>query len=363
MPERQKLALIYGGKNGEHEVSLASAAAVLKNLDQQRYDIFPISINKQGQMHLHRMQDLLPYDVLPVETRAAQLIPSLIVNQEWFQPIDVVLPILHGSSYEDGCLQGLFRLANVAFVGCDVLSSSIGMDKDIARRLACTNGIRATPYYVVSQTMSDNDWEGILEQAVQAHSWPLFVKPCASGSSVGIHKVHHKISAMIAIKDAFRFDEQVLIEAYAPGREIEVAVLQDLKNREIKASCPGEIQVKHPDGFYSYAAKYLQSDCSQYLIPAPLDDKWRQTIETQAKEIFIKLKCKGLARVDFFFDEASETLLFNEINTLPGFTSISLYPSLWAASGLSFTKLLDILIDTALLQQNMRQQLVTDYQV
>lgn len=363
MSGRLKLALIYGGRNGEHEVSLASAAAVLKNLDQEQYQIFPISINKQGKIYLHLLEDLMTYERLPVETANGQMITSLVCEEHFFLPVDVVLPILHGVSYEDGCLQGLLRLTNVAFVGCDVLSSAIGMDKDIARRLACTDGLQSTPYAVVDQTMSDNDWEGILNQVVQAHDWPLFIKPCASGSSVGIHKVNDKATAMAAIKDAFRFDEQVLIEAYAPGREIEVAVLQDLNNRQIMSSCPGEIEVKHPDGFYSYAAKYLQSDCSRYLIPAPLSEAWRQKIEQAAVHIFKKLKCKGLARVDFFFDEATETLLFNEINTLPGFTSISLYPSLWQACGLSFPKLLDILIQTALLQQTMRKQLVTDFHV
>jgi D-alanine-D-alanine ligase len=364
MAERIKLALIYGGKNGEHEVSLVSAASVLQQLDASRYEIYPISIDKQGLMHLHQLEDLAASDTgLPLRTPGGQAITSLIKDGHFFLPIDVVLPILHGIQYEDGCLQGLLRLANVAYVGCDVLSSAIGMDKDIARRLACTDGLKSTAYLVLDQMMSDNTWEIHLNQAIENYGWPLFIKPCASGSSVGIHKVSDKISAMQAIKDAFRYDDQVLIEAYAPGREIEVAVLQNMQHREVMCSCPGEIQVKHPDGFYSYAAKYLESECSRYLIPAPLDAAWTQKIQDAAKAIFIKLKCKGLARVDFFFHEETQTLLFNEVNTMPGFTAISLYPSLWKASDLSFSQLLDTLIETAMLQHQIRQHLVTDFHV
>jgi D-alanine-D-alanine ligase len=364
MSGRLKLALIYGGKNGEHEVSLVSAAAVLKHLDMTRYEVFPISINKQGLMHLHLLEDLQNCESgLPVTSPRAQSIPSLVNNGHFFLSVDVVLPILHGINYEDGCLQGLLRLANVAFVGCDILSSAMGMDKDIARRLACTDGIKSTAYRVLDQMMSDNTWEAVLDESIESFAWPLFIKPCASGSSVGIHKVVDKTAAMQAIKDAFRYDDQVLIEAYAPGREIEVAVLQDMQKREIRSSCPGEIQVIHPDGFYSYAAKYLESDCSRYLIPAPLDQVWTQKVKDAAIAIFKKLKCKGLARVDFFFDEQTQTLLFNEINTLPGFTAISLYPSLWKASGLDFSELLDALIETAILQQNIRSHLVTDFHV
>jgi D-alanine-D-alanine ligase len=364
MAERLKLALIYGGKNGEHEVSLVSAASVIKQLDKQRYDIYPISIDKQGLMKLHVLEDIMDCSPsLPLTSGRAQAVPSLMMNGAFFIDVDVVLPILHGISYEDGCFQGLLRLANVAFVGCDVLSSALGMDKDLARRLACNDGVQSTPYRVIDQMMSDNTWELILNEAIDEYGWPLFIKPCASGSSVGIHKVNDKNSALEAIKDAFRYDEQVLIEAYASGREIEVAVLQDMQNREVRSSCPGEIQVKHPDGFYSYAAKYLESDCSRYLIPAPIEEKWRVQIQEAAVHIFKKLKCKGLARVDFFFDDQKQILLFNEINTLPGFTSISLYPSLWQASGLSFSALLDALIETAILQHKIRSHWVTDFQM
>jgi len=362
MSERLKVALLFGGKNGEHEISLASAASVLKNLDPHIYDITPIAIDKHGHAHLHDQQTLRKYEKsLPVCTDYSKPLSSLIVNSQFCVPVDVVIPIMHGTSYEDGCFQGLLRLSNVAFVGCDVLSSALGMDKDIARRIACTDGVQSTRYLLINKQMSDNDWSHMVDEAIIQFGWPLFVKPCSSGSSVGIHKAHNKTQLFDAILDAFRFDEEVLIEAFVEGREIEVAVLQDFKNREIICSIPGEICVTHPDGFYSYDAKYIDSGSSQYLIPAPLSAEWTKKIQDTSISIFKKLKCKGLARVDFFFNEKTQALYFNEVNTMPGFTAISLYPSMWAKSGKSYSQLLASLIETAILQHDARKNLMTDY--
>lgn len=362
MTQRLKLALIYGGNNSEHEISLVSAASVLKNLDINRYEVFPIAIDKQGNLHLHQEQDLRQYEkALPVKTKQSRQIPTLIADAKFFIPVDVVFPIMHGTNYEDGSFQGLLKLAQVAFVGCDVLSSAVGMDKDFARRIACTDGVQSTHYKLINKNMSDNMWDRVVDEAIASFGWPLFIKPCSQGSSVGIHKAKNKQEVFDALQDAFKYDQEVLIEAFVSGREIEVAVLEDFKNRQIKSSVPGEICVNHPEGFYSYDAKYIHSESSTYLIPAPLSLEWTKKIQDTAKEIFTKLKCKGMARVDFFFDEKNQKLYFNEVNTIPGFTSISLYPSMWRESGLSFSALLDLLIETAILQHEIRQNLVMDY--
>lgn len=362
MIQRLKVALLYGGNNSEHEVSLASAASVLKHLDPGTYQVFPIAIDKHGVAHLHDEADLRVLDTsLPVVTEKSKKLPSLMTDAKFCLQVDVVLPIMHGTFYEDGCFQGLLRLANVAFVGCDVLASSVGMDKDIARIVACNDGIKCAKYTSIYKNTSDNDWEKIVDQAITQFGWPLFIKPCSSGSSVGIHKAQNRQQVFDAIKDAFRFDEEVLIEQGIIGREIEVSVLEDLKNGKVICSLPGEIRVNHEDGFYSYDAKYINSQSSEYLIPAPLSAEWTDKIRQAAVTIFKKLKCKGLARVDFFFDERHQKLYFNEINTMPGFTSISLYPSMWKKSGINFNELLALLIETAILQHEIRQNLITNY--
>jgi D-alanine-D-alanine ligase len=364
MSNRLKIALLYGGKNGEHEVSLASAASVLKHLSPEQYDVTPISIDKQGHVYLQSVDELRQFEtVLPVQIASSRLLPSLIVDTTFCIPVDVVFPVMHGVSYEDGCLQGLLKLANVAYVGCDVLSSAVGMDKDLTRRIACDEQIQSTQYLVINKNHSDNDWESMIERAIEQFGFPMFIKPCSSGSSVGIHKAKNRQEIFTALQDALRYDEEALIEACVYGREIEVAVLEDLKGRCIKSSVPGEICVNHPDGFYSYNAKYINSGSSEYLIPAPLSQEWTDKICDAAVKIFQRLKCKGLARVDFFFDEKNQCLYFNEINTMPGFTSISLYPSMWAKSGINFPDLLASLIETAILQQEVRKNLVTDFKV
>jgi D-alanine-D-alanine ligase len=362
MSERLKVALLYGGNSSEHEISLISAASVLKNLESQKYEVFPIGIDKQGLLFLNQEAELRAFETaLPVKTTKSQAIESLIKDAQFFIPIDVVIPMLHGSNYEDGCIQGLLKLAHVAYVGCDVLSSSIGMDKDMTRRIACTDGIESTRYALIQKSMSDNLWNDIVDQAISQFGFPLFVKPCSLGSSVAIHKTYNKQQVFDAIQDAFRYDSEVLIEAFVSGREIEVAVLEDAKQREILTSVPGEIRVNHPNGFYSYDAKYIDSNSSEYLIPAPLSVEWTLKIREAAKSIFKKLKCKGMARVDFFFDEQQQKLYFNEINTIPGFTSISLYPSMWKHTGINFPELLDSLIESAIVQYQMIRNLVTDY--
>ena len=358
------LLLLYGGKSGEHEISLISAASVLAHLDSTRYHIIPIGIDKGGRCYLNDYQELLNYkEALPVVTPHSRPLESLLSNGRLAVDADVVFPVVHGPLYEDGCLQGVLELADVAYVGCGVLSSAIGMDKDMARRVVCVNGIQAARYRLFSWQAQSGELEQFCQQAAAELGWPLFVKPCSMGSSVGIHKANSMAELVAAIMDARRYDDEVLIEEFIAGREIEIAVLENaLFPAAPKVSLPGEIRVNHPDGFYSYTAKYLESEQTDLLVPAALDEQLIVRLQHAAADIFTRLKCKGMARIDFFVNDKNGQIYFNEINTIPGFTSISMYPRMWQASGLDYSALLDCLIDLAMTRHDARKQLVRAYQ-
>jgi D-alanine-D-alanine ligase len=363
MSKPVNLILLYGGKSGEHEVSLVSAASVFRHLDARKYNIIPIAMDKNGQFHLHEYDDLLTYkDQLPVVTASSKPLASLVVDGRLAVDAEIVFPVVHGPLYEDGCLQGLLELAGVAYVGCDVLASALAMDKDMARRVACTNGIKATKYRMLSWHSDAQRRQEFCQQVATELGWPLFVKPCSLGSSVGIHKAKNIVELTHAVDDALRYDEEILVEQFIEGREIELAVLENsVPFTSPRVSIAGEIKVNHPDGFYSYTAKYLESGQTDLIIPALLSDKLRKQLTEAAAHIFTSLKCKGMARVDFFVNDKTEEIYFNEINTLPGFTSISMYPKLWQATGLEYPNLLDELIQLAKIHQNCRKHLVTNY--
>lgn len=363
MSKRINLALLYGGKSGEHEISLLSAASVLAQLDASKYHIIPIGMDKNGRCYVNDYQELLRHKTsLPVMTAQSKPLPSLLVDGRLAVDAEVVFPVVHGPLYEDGCLQGLLTLAGVAWVGCDVLSSAIGMDKDMARRVIGQD-IRYAQYKMLSWHSNAQERQRFCEDTAATLGWPLFVKPCSLGSSVGIHKAKNMEELVAAVDDALRYDETVLVEEYIRGREIELAVLENTNPAHPpRVSLAGEICVHHADGFYSYTAKYLESTETTLHVPAQLDADLIQRLQQTAGEIFTKLKCKGMARVDFFVDEESGTLYFNEINTLPGFTAISMYPKMWQASGLNYPDLLDELINLAMLHHRCKKHLVTDYQ-
>lgn len=363
MEKRTKLVLLYGGRSGEHEVSLRSAASVLAHLDTERYHVTPVGIDKEGRFFVNDFAALSVYtDALPVKLDNSRPLDSLLVQGKFALEADVVFPVVHGPLYEDGCLQGMLELAGVAYVGCGVLSSAVGMDKDFSRRLACIDGVQSTQYRRLAASARMDCLESFCRETVAALGWPLFVKPCSMGSSVGIHKANNQIELMHAISDARRYDEDILIEAFVEGLEIELAVLENLTlSGPPKVSVPGEIRVRHKDGFYSYAAKYLESQQTDLDIPACLDDTLALRLSQMAGDIFTRLKCHGMARVDFFVDTKGGKIYFNEINTLPGFTSISMYPKLWVASGLSYVALLDHLIALAITLRQRKNRLVTHY--
>lgn len=363
MAQPLNLVLLYGGKSGEHEVSLISAASVLKNLNAEKYHIIPIAMDKNGLCHQHNYQDLLAYpDALPVVTKQSKPIASLFINGRFAVDADVVFPVVHGPLYEDGCLQGLLELAGVAYVGCEVLSSAISMDKDIARRLVCINGLKSANYQSLSWHSNASERTEFCKQVSSHLGWPLFVKPCSLGSSVGIHKATNLTELLSAVDDALRYDEEILIEQFIQGREIEVAVLENATpTARPRVSVVGEINVNHKDGFYSYTAKYLESGQTDLIIPSTLSVELMERVREAAADIFIRLKCKGMARVDFFVEDKTNQIYFNELNTLPGFTTISMYPKLWEATGMHYSELLDELIQIARTHQHCRQHLVTNY--
>lgn len=358
MSEPLTLLLLYGGKSGEHEISLRSAASVLQALDPRKYIIIPVGIDKAGKFFINPYEEMLNYaEALPVKSSQAQPLPSFWIDGKLAIDADVVFPVTHGPLYEGGCLQGLLELADAAFVGCPTLASAIGMDKDIARRLVCDETISCAKYYSISKHMPFQKRSAYCEKIIAELGWPLFIKPCSLGSSVGIHKVKDSVELENALKDAFQYDEEVLIEAFIRGREIELAVLE---NKDLslppRVSLPGEILVRNSEEFYSYEAKYIEVDKTELIYPAVLEPKITTCLQDMAAKIFIRTKCKGMARVDFFVDDLTQRIYFNEINTIPGFTSISMYPKLWEISGVAYPALLDELIELAMLHHQLKKE-------
>ena len=365
MPDSIHVVLVYGGQSGEHEISLRSAASVLANLDETRYRVTLVGMDKEGHLFVNdaKALRLLHTSELPVETPTSKPLDSLLLHSAFALAADVVFPMVHGPLYEDGCFQGLLDLAGIAYVGSGVLSSAICMDKDMTRRIACVDDVQSTRYRRFPMRRYHKHLNTFCEETVSQFGWPLFVKPCSMGSSVGIHKVATMDALLNAIADAGRYDEDVLIEAAVVGREIELAVLENIDPLAPPiVSIPGEICVHHPDGYYSYAAKYLDSDQTDLELPARLSETMTQRLQHMAADIFTRLECRGMARVDFFVDDTLGEIYFNEINTLPGFTSISMYPKLMVASGMTYSSLLDHLIELALMHRQNKNQLVTHYQ-
>ena len=345
-----RVGVLFGGRSGEHEVSLASAASVIRGLDPAKHEPVPIGITKEGHWRIGvGAQKMLP-EVLrggdPVMMTADPTDASLMpLKGGAGQHLDVIFPVMHGTFGEDGTIQGLLDLAGLPFVGAGVLGSAIGMDKDVAKRLLQVAKIPVVPWITVHR----HDWEKNPKQIQRAieskFKYPLFVKPATLGSSVGMTKVHSRAELAPALNLAAEFAMKILVEKAMVAREIEVSVLG---NHDPKASIPGEI-VPHRE-FYDYTAKYLE-DGTQLLIPAKLKAAQVKTIQSLAVAAFRALELSGMARVDFFLEKRAPGKLFlNEVNTIPGFTSISMYPKLWEASGIPFRELIDRLIALALEQ-------------
>ena len=348
--EKNKLrvGVLFGGRSGEHEVSLASAAAVIRGMDPEKYIPVPIGITKEG----HWLVGSGAQKMLPEVLRAGQRVvmtadptETALMNlgaQPGKQSLDVVFPVIHGTFGEDGTIQGLLDLAGLPFVGAGVLGSAIGMDKDVAKRLLQVAKIPVVPWIAVQRA----DWErhpkAIRRAVEKKFRYPVFVKPATLGSSVGMTKVHSRAEFAPALTLAAEFAMKILVERSMNAREIEVSVLG---NHDPAPSTPGEI-VPHRE-FYDYAAKYLEEG-TQLLIPAKLSKPQVKKIQGFAVAAFKALELSGMARVDFFLEKRGGKIYLNEVNTIPGFTSISMYPKLWEASGIPFRELIDKLIALAL---------------
>jgi D-alanine-D-alanine ligase len=347
-----RVGLIFGGKSSEHEVSLQSAKNIIDALDTERFDVALIGIDKQGRWHVSSGEDFLlnaedparialnrsGHELALVPGRDSGQLQALQPAQA-LQQIDVAFPIVHGTLGEDGSLQGLLRMANLPFVGSGVLGSAVAMDKDVSKRLLRDAGLQVAAYACFNRsTAAQADFATLAAQL----GLPLFVKPANQGSSVGVSKVHGAEQFQAALQLALRYDHKVLVEAAIAGREIECAVLG---NEQPQASVCGEVVVH--DDFYSYDTKYLSESGADIVVPAAIDATTQARIQQVALRAYQALDCAGLARVDVFLT-ADAQIVVNEINTLPGFTRISMYPKLWQASGLGYRELITRLIELAL---------------
>ena len=358
-----RVGLLFGGRSTEHEVSIASANSILRSLDPARYDVTLIAIDPDGSWHLGS-PELAPEAttrgkevMLPPSPGTGELIPRDDARGELGARIDVVFPIIHGRTGEDGVLQGLLELAELPYVGSGVLSSAVQMDKEVAKRLLAASGLPVVPWVTVRDrglapaARADSAAAATLELGL-----PVFVKPANSGSSVGTSRATNATEVEAALAEAARYDTKVLVEKAIDAREIEVAVLG---NEDPKASLPGEIKTSG-HGFYDYAAKYADEG-TELMIPAPLPEDQTERIRELAIDAYQCLEAEGFARVDFLLDRHSGELYINELNSLPGFTEGSMYPGMWEASGLSYSALLDRLIELALERHQKRQALETVY--
>lgn len=363
MKKRIRVGILFGGKSAEHEVSLQSARNVIAAIDTEKYEPVLIGIDKEGQWHSVNPGHFLSHESDPeliglevANDSAVALTPESkgeIVNLDahgGISSIDVAFPILHGTFGEDGTIQGLLKLAGVPFVGSSVLGSAVGMDKDVMKRLLRDAGIPVSKFLVCRKETTPS-----YEEIRQALGTPLFVKPANAGSSIGVSKVRTEEEYETAVQEAFLYDRKIILEESVVGREIECAVLG---NDDPIASIPGEV-ILHRD-FYSYEAKYIDADGASIEIPAKLSPEKAVEIQAIAIRTFQTLSCEGLGRVDVFLREDGE-IFVNEINTMPGFTSISMYPKLFEASGISYTELIDRLITLAFERFEIEKKLKTKH--
>jgi len=343
-----RVCCLFGGVSEEHEVSIVSAASVLSVMDRDKYEITTVGITKEGKWLLYEgaLSDLTKDSWLLYATKEAFFVPDpnggrlMIVGDTLeTRQIDVAFPVMHGKNGEDGTLQGLFDICGVRYVGCGCLSSAVSMDKATAKMILKNYNIPQAMAMAVDRREIERDPIRIA-MACESLGYPLFVKPSASGSSCGVSRVNSADELLPALHKALLSDRRVLIEEYIKGAEVEVAVLGE---DGIFAAEPGEIVPGSE--FYDYETKYVNNTAT-YHIPARISEKAREKVKAYAKKIFRALDCKGLARVDFFVD--GERVVFNEINTMPGFTSISMYPKMMEASGIAYRELIDRLIQSAL---------------
>jgi D-alanine-D-alanine ligase len=363
-----RLGVVFGGRSGEHEVSLVSARSVLNTLDPQKYHITQIGITIDGDwlvgektletLSEKKLDRLSPALMLPIPTRPEIYTISAADQGEVlkvFAELDVIFPVLHGTFGEDGTMQGMFELTDIAYVGAGVLGSSVAMDKALFKDVMIANDIPVAPSMLVYRSELDNMNE-VLKRVAEFAEYPLFVKPANMGSSVGVNKCQDIEEVAVGLQDSAQYDRRILVEKGINAREIELSVLG---NQSPRVSVPGEIRPTAE--FYSYEAKY-HDDSSELIIPAALDDDQIKLFQEYALRAYQAIDCAGMARVDFLLDKESGDIFLNELNTIPGFTPISMYPKLWEASGLTYADLVDELILLALERKQEKDQLLRKYE-
>jgi D-alanine-D-alanine ligase len=365
MAGKIRVGILFGGKSAEHEVSLQSAKSIVEAIDKSRYDVVLIGIDKSGQWYLNEASTFLLHAdnpkliALNSSNEHVTLVPARASEHNLVSlggsgdvgAVDVVFPVLHGPYGEDGSVQGLLKVADVPFVGSDVLGAAVSMDKDVMKRLLKEAGIPTPSYIAVTQAslarLSYDD-------TVKALGSPLFVKPANLGSSVGVSKVEQQHQFDTAVREAMQYDNKIMVEQCIAGREIECSVLG---NEDPIASLPGEIKPRH--AFYSYDAKYIDAHGAELIVPAKLSQAVVARVQELALKTFQVLCCEGMARVDFFVTPDNKVYV-NELNSIPGFTNISMYPKLWEASGIGYSELIDRLIQLALDRHRRLHKLKTN---
>jgi D-alanine-D-alanine ligase len=365
LPGKMNVGVLFGGRSGEHDISLLSAASVMQAMDPQKYHVVPIGITEDGRWlaggdPLKALREKkIPGDCSPAVLITDPSAPGVLLTEknasgekDSFQPLDLIFPLLHGPYGEDGTVQGLFELAGLPYAGAGVLASAVGMDKEFMKILFQHHGLDVGEYLAFQLWHWEEEEEALIREIEETLGYPCFIKPANMGSSVGISKAFDREMLRKGVNEAFAFDLKVIVEAYIQGGELACGVLGGEENPI--ASLPGEI-IPCND-FYDYQAKYLD-DRSRLVIPAPLDEDALTLVQDWTKKAFLAVGCSGLGRVDFFYQRDEKRLIINEINTLPGFTAVSLYPKLWAASGIPYGDLIDRLIEIALARFNRKKGL------
>jgi D-alanine-D-alanine ligase len=369
-----RVGILFGGRSGEHEVSLTSAQGIMKAIDKEKYEVVSIGITKEGRWiaggdpmkELRAATDMPPAlaaiageepegpqtVLVPLEPRRTALATSDAPLE-----LDVIFPVLHGPHGEDGTVQGFLELTGLPYVGAGVTASAVGMDKAVAKDIFRARGLPILPYRVVLRKAWESDPTDVIAECEAALRYPMFTKPANLGSSVGVSKAHSRDELTAGLDEAARFDRKLIVEQGIEAREIEVSVLG---NDDPIASIPGEIIPSRE--FYSYAAKYID-DASELLIPAPISAAKTEEVRGMAIEAYKAIDCAGMARVDFLMDKTTDEIWLNELNTIPGFTPISMYPKLWEATGISYTELIDRLIQLALERREDKGRSTTSFDV
>ena len=344
---KKHIALIFGGQSSEHEVSINSAKNIFKALDKSLFTVSLLGISKEGSWYLfsdseiENLKSIRDTDINQEKHAALVAKKSkpyiLQLHNSQYTPVDCAFPIVHGTNGEDGVLQGYLKMVGVPFVGCGVMGSAINMDKEVMKIVMTSAGIPNSKYLVLKSTKPTQ-----YDDIVKKLGSPFFIKPANAGSSVGVHKIKTAADFSTQLKDSFKYDHKVIAEEFIDGREIECSVMG--LNHKANAATPGELVVKHE--FYSYEAKYLDDHGAEIVIPAKIDSTKTEELRTLAAKAYEALYCDGLARVDFFMKKNGD-LVVNELNTLPGFTKISMYPMMWKAHGVEYSSLITMLIQCA----------------